>query len=528
CCAVQLHIKTSTHTSFALIPAQTMMVSPSLPASLPVILLLLPLVCSEPIHIPLVNRRTDRVRTLTDHFAAGSSARSRYGYATGLPSTSSRIRRGSTIDFSMEDQGADASYIGSVSIGTPPQTFSVILDTGSSDLWVVDSQCLSCGGGSSFTSSSSSSFLQSSSQSVEIVYGSGQVAGTVATDTVSMGSLSVSSQGFLLAEQLTQNLIQGQVSGLIGLAFQSLAQTQAVPFWQALINANQLSSPEMSFHLLRSLSSGDAPGGTFTLGGTNASLYTGDIDFQNLVQSPAGAAQTYWLLDMSAVTVQGNAVTLPQGDSVTAAIDTGTSLIGAPSSTVSAIWAAVDGASPLSASIGQGYYQFRALHLSSVSWPVDVLRSNSLLYQRERDPLVRSKAWPISPEDMNLGPIQQGSSFCVGAIFDLTLGSQASSGSPGWVVGTLSWSAPTLISNSILFDDECRQKNVYTVFRQTQRLLGLPSFFGPTVSSSTSGTAVIPGNPGLPTGSASGSASGSTSTTVIVSPSGQPKSMHLT
>ncbi|CAK5272955.1 unnamed protein product [Mycena citricolor] len=294
-----------------------------------------------------------------------------------------------------------------------------------------------------------------------------------------MGSLSVSSQGFLLAEQLTQNLIQGQVSGLIGLAFQSLAQTQAVPFWQALINANQLSSPEMSFHLLRSLSSGDAPGGTFTLGGTNASLYTGDIDFQNLVQSPAGAAQTYWLLDMSAVTVQGNAVTLPQGDSVTAAIDTGTSLIGAPSSTVSAIWAAVDGASPLSASIGQGYYQF----------PCSTNVSVTLSFG--------GKAWPISPEDMNLGPIQQGSSFCVGAIFDLTLGSQASSGSPGWVVG------------------DTFLKNVYTVFRQNPASVGFAQLSSdPTVSSSTSGTAVIPGNPGLPTGSASGSASGSTSTTV--------------
>lgn len=45
------------------------------------------------------------------------------------------------------------------------------------------------------------------------------------------------------------------------------------------------------------------------------------------------------------------------------------------------------------------------------------------------------KAWPINPEDINLGPLERGSSMCLGAIFDLALGTDLGEGGPGWVVG---------------------------------------------------------------------------------------------
>jgi cathepsin D len=99
-------------------------------------------------------------------------------------------------------------------------------------------------------------------------------------------------------EAFDSGLIDGSVSGLIGLAFQDLAETEAVPFWQALATDNQLSSPEMAFHLARSTNVDDEPGGTFTLGGTNSSLFTGDIEFHDLVDS---SPPTFWLLSLSGI-----------------------------------------------------------------------------------------------------------------------------------------------------------------------------------------------------------------------------------
>jgi cathepsin D len=85
----------------------------------------------------------------------------------------------------------------------------------------------------------------------------------------------------------------------MGLAFQSLASTQALPFWQALVQNNQFTAPQMSFWLTRYLNNEDSqvtePGGVLTLGGSNATLYTGDIQFLDM---PTSGEQSYWLLPL--------------------------------------------------------------------------------------------------------------------------------------------------------------------------------------------------------------------------------------
>ncbi|KAI0935368.1 hypothetical protein AcV7_003825 [Taiwanofungus camphoratus] len=338
---------------------------------------------------------------------------------------------------------ADSSYIGTVSIGTPSQSFPVVMDTGSSDLWVASTQCISCPADTpEFNPSSSSSLKQNTtvtgqSQSVTITYGSGSVRGTLASDTVSMGGFTVNPQTFLVVNQVSSQLLSGNVSGIIGLAFEALASTQATPFWQALANDGQLSSPEMAFWLTRFVDDPQAqneePGGEFTLGGTNSSLFKGDIEFQSL--QTASGSPTFWLLSVTGVTVQGQSVQIPTGSSALAAIDTGTTLIGGPSQAVASIYSAIPGSQALNGQL-EGFYSFPCSTTVNVSMAFG------------------GQSWPISSADMNLGSVQ--GQQCLGGIFDLNLGSNVGSGggNPNWVVG------------------DTFLKNVYSVFRANPAAVG--------------------------------------------------------
>lgn len=100
-------------------------------------------------------------------------------------------------------------------------------------------------------------------------------------------------------DQMQQAPIDGTVSGIMGLGFTPIAATGATPFWQTLASGSQFSSPEFSFFLERApgntgVQGAVAPGGTLTLGGSNSSLFSGDIEFLPMTGQPS-----FWLLTMS-------------------------------------------------------------------------------------------------------------------------------------------------------------------------------------------------------------------------------------
>lgn len=92
----------------------------------------------------------------------------------------------------------DAQYFGEIGIGTPAQNFTVIFDTGSSNLWVPSSKCrlsLACYFHSKYKSGLSSTY-QGNGTTFEIRYGSGSVAGYLSQDHITAGNLVVRDQVF--------------------------------------------------------------------------------------------------------------------------------------------------------------------------------------------------------------------------------------------------------------------------------------------------------------------------------------------
>lgn len=253
-------------------------------------------------------------------------------------------------------------------MGTPPQDFLLILDTGSSDLWFSSTDCSGCPSDTpSFSTSASSTYKpNTSTEGISITYGTGSVDGVLGSDTVSMAGLTVAQQTFVLGLELGKDTLDQNVSGIMGLAWQGLASSDAVPWWQALVADGQLASSEMAFYLTRF--NGDAnalnlePGGYFTIGGTNSSLFTGTIETHDILNS---SDPTFWMITMSEVAVSGKSVDKPTGDSSAAVIDTGTSLLGGPSADVAAIYSAIPGSQALTGE-NAGFYSLRR-RLASLS-----------------------------------------------------------------------------------------------------------------------------------------------------------------
>ena len=82
----------------------------------------------------------------------------------------------------------NTQYFVEATIGTPPQTFTVIPDTGSSNLWVYSKQCgkYVCTKHNQFDHDSSTTY-ESDGSAFDISYGSGSVDGTVSYDTAALG-----------------------------------------------------------------------------------------------------------------------------------------------------------------------------------------------------------------------------------------------------------------------------------------------------------------------------------------------------
>ncbi|KAI0358629.1 acid protease [Trametes cingulata] len=437
-----------------------------------------PLYVPPALHVPLSRRSTHHNASVERFAFHADHLRAKYGWSKSNSTLSKR--QGKTVGMSIIDQGRDNSYIGSVSIGTPPQNFKVVLDTGSSDLWVASTDCLSCGQTPPFDPTKSSSLqavtsASGSQQTVRIRYGSGQVAGILASDTVTMAGFTVNPQNLVVVEQMTDGLLDGDVSGIMGLAFQALASTDAVPFWQALVNNGQFASPEMAFWLARHLDDDNPPdesfGGVLTLGGTNSSLFTGDIEFIPLTTTGSNTP-TFWMLEMTGATVQGKSIAVPTGNSALSAIDTGTTLVGGPTEGVEAIYNAIPGSQRVPDM--EGFFQYPCSTNVQVTFAFG------------------GKSWPISAADMNLGRISQN--MCVGGVFDLTLGSDVSAGNgnPTWVVG------------------DTFLKNVYSVFRANPPAVGFAE-----LSDAAGGSS---GSPSSPSSSSAVSPSGASSVSVSVSP----------
>ncbi|KAM7165027.1 pepsin A-like [Macrochelys suwanniensis] len=221
----------------------------------------------------------------------------------------------------------DVDYYGTISIGTPAQDFTVIFDTGSSNLWVPSVYCSSeaCTNHNKFNPSDSSTY-EATSQSLSIQYGTGSMTGILAYDTVQVGGIVDTKQIFGLSEtEPGSTFYYAPFDGILGLAFPSISSSGATPVFDNMMNEGLVSQDFFSVYL-----SSDEQSGSFVMfGGIDSSYYSGSLNWIPL------SSETYWEITMDSITIDGE--TIACSNSCQAIIDTGTSLLAGPSTGISNI-----------------------------------------------------------------------------------------------------------------------------------------------------------------------------------------------
>ncbi|KAA1466404.1 aspartic peptidase A1 [Dentipellis sp. KUC8613] len=213
----------------------------------------------------------------------------------------------------------NAQYYTEISLGTPPQNFKVILDTGSSNLWVPSTQCTSiaCFLHTKYDSSASSTHKPNGSE-FSIQYGSGSMEGFVSRDHLVFGDLKV--PDLLFAEATKEPGLAfafGKFDGILGLAYDTIAVNHIPPPFYEMVNNNLLDEPVFSFRL----GSSEEDGGEAIFGGIDPSAYTGKIAYAPIRR------KAYWEVELQKVSFGDDDLEL---ENTGAAIDTGTSLIALP------------------------------------------------------------------------------------------------------------------------------------------------------------------------------------------------------
>ncbi|GLB40214.1 putative acid protease [Lyophyllum shimeji] len=252
------------------------------------------------------------------------------------------------------------SYFTVINVGAI--SFRVALDTASSDLWIVSSDCQtkSCTSVPRYPSAYQSptfTTVDDNSTTFRASYFDGTVAsGFVAKESVRLSNLTVANQAFGMVTDSNVTLVD-HTSGIMGLGFPRLSSiantvTNSTPFFVTLAQQGLLEYPIFGFSLTRNSS------GTLTLGAIdssvvrNASLISWNhvVDFAPFGAESNSSSFLQWAIPMPGFSVNGSQFsttpTYPDntGNASLALFDIGSPGIYGPAQDVARLFSAIDGA----------------------------------------------------------------------------------------------------------------------------------------------------------------------------------------
>jgi len=300
----------------------------------------------------------------------------------------------------------DVGYSATLQLGTPPRDFLLLMDSGSADFWVGSETCQAdpgpgdCGN-HQFLGPLNSSTFQDSGTPWNIQYGLGSASGTIVKDNLVLAGLSLPGHVFGVASQESVQFSDPSTpfDGILGLAKSTISEQQTLTPIEAM-KANGLVQSAITSYKISRLADG-LNDGEITFGALDESKFDPNtLQVINNVNK-----RGFWEAPMPSITVNGKDIGLKGR---TAILDTGTTLIIAPTADAVAVHRAIPGA----ASDGQGGFTV----------PCNIKTSLALKFG--------NRVFTIDPRDLAVAQISRGSNTCVSGISSGKIGTATE-----WLVG---------------------------------------------------------------------------------------------
>ncbi|ORX44117.1 acid protease [Hesseltinella vesiculosa] len=231
------------------------------------------------------------------------------------------------------------SYLIEVDIGTAEdgthQKFDMVLDSGSSILWVPGKACTTntChmeADTALFDPGLSTTFQEDKNNHINVSYGSGACNGIAGQDSIFLNGLEVKDQMFGIADTVTSDMLSGGVEGIFGIGpsqstamFNKLKQVWDTPL-DSLAKSNTISKNMFSVYFdgVDNVDDIESNNGQFTIGDLpSRDTYTGEISW--LPRFNEDIFGFYWGVQARGMKIGDNEMLRPSKGIV----DTGTTMI---------------------------------------------------------------------------------------------------------------------------------------------------------------------------------------------------------
>ncbi|KFY42366.1 hypothetical protein V495_04555 [Pseudogymnoascus sp. VKM F-4514 (FW-929)] len=232
----------------------------------------------------------------------------------------------------VDQDGTDFSYTTSVYVGSKNKPIRMLVDSGAASTWIMGSTCTSpaCKIHDTFGASDSDTYKEMK-KTFSLTYGTGNVSGIFVEDTVGLAGFSLPI-ALGVADTVSDDFNNYPMDGILGLA---RVPNEEIPgFASTLISKKLLEKNIFSVNIYRA--SDLANNGEITFGGVDASKYTGEITYTDIV-APGGS----WVIAVDEAGFNGKDSGLKGKNAI---IDTGTTYCFMPPADAKSFYANVPGA----------------------------------------------------------------------------------------------------------------------------------------------------------------------------------------